>query len=207
MLQCSMGCKGRGPRGGRLSARVARRYRAAMRRATMTPAGSADPRSTERAARYREIADQIDAVLAGEPDRTAKMATVSAVLAAAFDHYLWTGFYVVERPAPEVRPEAPPDTLVVGPYQGMLGCLRIAFGRGVCGVAARERRTVIVPDVDAFDGHIACDSRARSEIVVPVFDAEGGLIAVLDVDSAETDAFSEADARGLEAIVRRVFAT
>lgn len=152
----------------------------------------------DRALRYRSLADEIDAVLAGEPDRVARMATVGAMLSAAFDHYFWTGFYVVDPTAPE--------TLVVGPYQGTLGCLRIAFGRGVCGAAARARRTVIVPDVDAFDGHIACDSRARSEIVVPVFDRAGALIAVLDVDSDRLASFDEADARGLEAIVNRVFA-
>jgi len=94
---------------------------------------------------------------------------------------------------------------VVGPYQGTLGCLRIAFGRGVCGTAAARRETMIVPDVEAFPGHIACDSRSRSEIVTPVFDAGGRLIAVLDVDSTELAAFDTADAAGLEAIVRRVF--
>ena len=125
------------------------------------------------------------------------MATVAAMLAAGFDHFFWTGFYVVD---PARRGE-----LVVGPYQGTLGCLRIAFGRGVCGTAAAERRTVIAPDVDAFPGHIACDSRSRSEIVVPVFDTVGALIAVLDVDSLEPASFDEDDAGGLEDIVRRVF--
>jgi GAF domain-containing protein len=98
------------------------------------------------------------------------------------------------------------DQLVIGPYQGTLGCLRINFGKGVCGVAAARGETVIVPDVAAFSGHIACDSRSRSEIVVPVRDHDGALIAVLDVDSTELAAFSDVDARGLEAIVRRVFA-
>jgi GAF domain-containing protein len=94
---------------------------------------------------------------------------------------------------------------VVGPYQGTLGCLRIAFGRGVCGTAAAERRTVIVPDVDAFPGHIACDARSKSEIVVPVFGADGALIGVLDVDSTELAAFDEADAAGLERILAETF--
>ncbi|MGH7024536.1 MAG: GAF domain-containing protein [Caulobacteraceae bacterium] len=148
--------------------------------------------------RYASLAEEIDSVLEGETDLVARMATVAAMLADSFERFLWTGFYVVDRTVG--------DRLVVGPYQGTLGCLRIDFGRGVCGTAAASRRTLIVPDVDAFPDHIACDSRAESEIVVPVFDAAGALIAVLDVDSAAPDAFSEADARGLQDIVRRVFA-
>ena len=148
--------------------------------------------------RYASLAEEIDAVLEGETDRVARMATVAAMLADAFERFLWTGFYVVDPTAG--------DRLIVGPYQGTLGCLRIAFGRGVCGTAAASRRTLIVPDVDAFPGHIACDAASRSEIVVPVLDSAGALIAVLDVDSAAPDAFSEADAHGLEDIVRRVFA-
>ena len=89
---------------------------------------------------------------------------------------------------------------MVGPYQGTLGCLRIPFGRGVCGHVAETRESLIVPDVHAFDGHIACDSRTNSEIVVPVFDVSGALAAVLDVDSTEPDAFTEEDRSGLEAI-------
>jgi L-methionine (R)-S-oxide reductase len=153
--------------------------------------------SHSRAERYRQVAEEIDAVLAGEPDLVARMATVVAMLAEAFEHYFWTGFYVVDRGRAE--------ELVIGPYQGTLGCLRIAFGRGVCGTAAARRETLIVADVESFDGHIACDSRSRSEIVAPVFDAAGALIAVLDVDSQELAAFDEVDARGLEAIVRSVF--
>jgi GAF domain-containing protein len=96
--------------------------------------------------------------------------------------------------------------LKVGPYQGSLGCLRIPFGRGVCGAAAAERRTVIVEDVNAFPGHIACDSRSKSEIVAPVFDPSGRLIAVFDVDSDRPAAFDETDAQGIEAILGQVFA-
>jgi GAF domain-containing protein len=169
----------------------------------MTAMPSSEPSPTDKTERYRALADEIDAVLEGEPDRIARMASVAAMLAARFDHFLWTGFYVLV-PA---RDGGPGDELVVGPYQGALGCLRIEVGRGVCGAAAARRVTVIVADVDAFDGHIACDSRARSEIVVPVFDGAGTLIAVLDVDSARLAAFDEADGRGLEEIVRRVFAT
>ena len=148
--------------------------------------------------RYAALADEIAAVLEGEPNLTARMATVASMLAASFPHFYWTGFYVVD-------PDKPGE-LVVGPYQGTLGCLRIAFGRGVCGTAAASRATQIVPDVNAFPGHIACDSRSASEIVVPVFDRTGALIAVLDVDAAEPDAFDGADAAALEAILARTFA-
>ena len=112
--------------------------------------------------------------------------------------FFWCGFY-------EVDPKKP-DELVVGPYQGTLGCLRIAFGKGVCGACAAKRETIIVPDVHKFPGHIACDSRSNSEIVVPVFDATGALVAVLDVDSTEFTAFDEIDARGLEAVCRAMMA-
>ncbi|MFN7232305.1 MAG: GAF domain-containing protein [Brevundimonas sp.] len=154
-------------------------------------------RPTDKAARYAELEDEILSVLDGEPDRTARMATVAAMLADAFDHYFWTGFYVVD-PTRE-------GELVVGPYQGTLGCLRIAFGRGVCGAAAAERRTQLVPDVHAFPGHIACDSRSASEIVVPVFDAAGALIAVFDVDATTPAAFDEVDQAALEQLLGKVF--
>lgn len=155
-------------------------------------------RPLDKAARYAELAQEIAAVLDGEPDRTARMATVASMLADAFDSYFWTGFYVVD-PTREAE-------LVVGPYQGTLGCLRIAFGRGVCGAAAAERRTQIVEDVHAFPGHIACDSRSNSEIVVPVFDAAGELIAVFDVDSTDFAAFDQVDAEWLERIMAGTFA-
>jgi GAF domain-containing protein len=147
--------------------------------------------------RYAILAEEIAAVVAGERDIVARMATVAALLAAAFPDFLWTGFYRVD-------PENPAE-LVVAPYQGTLGCLRIAIGRGVCGRAAAERRTLVVPDVEAFPGHIACDGRSRSEIVVPVIDAAGDLLAVLDIDSARLAEFDDDDARGLEQIVRAVF--
>ena len=153
---------------------------------------------TEKAQRYAAVAEEIAAVLAGEPNVTARMATVASMLAAAFDHFFWTGFYVVD---PDKREE-----LVVGPYQGTLGCLRIAFGRGVCGTAARTRQTQIVEDVDAFPDHIACDSRSKSEIVVPVVDAKGRLIAVFDVDAETPAAFDRLDAEWLERILKDSFA-
>jgi L-methionine (R)-S-oxide reductase len=153
----------------------------------------------DKAARYAELALEVAAVLDGEGDRTARMATVAAMLHQAFaPRFFWTGFYVVD--------PAKGEELVVGPYQGTLGCLRIAFGRGVCGTAAATGEVQLVPDVHAFPGHIACDGRSRSEIVLPVCDPEGRLIAVLDVDSAEPDAFDAVDAEGLGRILAETFA-
>lgn len=151
-----------------------------------------------KAERYATLAEEIASVLAGEPNVTARMATVASMLANSFDEFFWTGFYIVD-------PDKP-DELVVGPYQGTLGCLRIAFGRGVCGTAARTRQTQVVEDVHAFPGHIACDSRSASEIVVPVVDAQGRLIAVFDVDSERPAAFDQVDAEWLEGILQDTFA-
>ena len=157
-----------------------------------------DDRPADKAARYAEVEEEILAVLEGEPNLTARMATVSSMLADAFPAFFWTGFYVVD---PDKESE-----LVVGPYQGTLGCLRIPFGRGVCGAAARDRATQVVEDVHAFPGHIACDSRSASEIVVPVVDGAGNLIAVFDIDATETAAFDAVDAAALERLLGRVFA-
>ena len=151
----------------------------------------------DKAARYGAVAEEIAAVLDGEPNLTARMATVASMLAATFDSYFWTGFYVVD-------PDRPRE-LVVGPYQGSLGCLRIAYGRGVCGAAAETGKTQVVADVHAFPGHIACDGRSASEIVVPVFGKAGELIAVFDVDSAQLAAFDETDAAWLETILKDTF--
>jgi GAF domain-containing protein len=134
----------------------------------------------------------IDALLEGETDWVAAMATTVCELHHAFDHFDWTGFYRA----------VGKDMLVIGPYQGGHGCLRIPFSQGVCGAAARERQTQLVPDVDAFPGHIACSSSTRSEIVVPVLGSDGDLLAVLDVDSDTPDAFTEVDRRFLESICR-----
>ena len=141
---------------------------------------------------YRQLDEHIRAVLAGIRDDVAAMATMSALIHHAFGH-LWTGFYRVVEPG---------ELLRVGPYQGTLGCLEIRVGRGVCGTAAVERRTVVVPDVQAFPGHITCDARSRSEIVVPVTGRSGALIAVLDIDSDQVATFDDEDRRGLEHIVR-----
>lgn len=153
---------------------------------------------TDKAERYRETATEIAAVIEGEGNLIARMATVSNLLHHAFDHYFWTGFYLVD-------PEKP-DELVIGPYQGTLGCLRIPFGKGVCGASASARKTIIVDDVHDFPGHIACDSRSQSEIVAPVFDRSGRLIAVFDVDSEKPAQFDDADREGIEAILKATFA-
>jgi GAF domain-containing protein len=150
-----------------------------------------DLRAMPREDAYAVLDEQLASVLAGIDDPIAGMATLSALVHHGFGH-LWTGFYQVAEPGRLLR---------VGPYQGTVGCLEIAFGRGVCGTAASERRTIIVPDVNDFSGHIVCDARARSEIVIPVFDARRTLVAVLDIDSSEPAAFDERDARGLERLV------
>ncbi|HAE27877.1 MULTISPECIES: GAF domain-containing protein [Hyphomonas] len=146
-----------------------------------------------KAAVYRDLKAEIESVVSGETSVTARYATASCILAEAFrPRFFWTGFYVVD---PLKARE-----LVVGPYQGTLGCLRIPFGRGVCGHVAATQEPIIVPDVHAFPGHIACDSATNSEIVLPVFDKDGRLAAVLDIDSTEPDAFDEVDRDGLAAI-------
>ena len=150
-----------------------------------------DLRGVPKRQAYAELAEHVDAVLEGVDDPIAGMATVSALLHHGFGH-LWTGFYRVVEPDRLLR---------VGPYQGTLGCLEIEFGRGVCGTSAAEGRTVLVEDVHAFPGHITCDARSASEIVVPVRGVDGSLIAVLDIDSSERGAFDEEDRVGLERLV------
>jgi GAF domain-containing protein len=150
-----------------------------------------DLRGMSKSDAYDLLEEQIEATLAGIDDPITMMATISAVLHHGFGH-LWTGFYRVVEGGRLLR---------VGPYQGTLGCLEIAFGQGVCGKAAAEDTTVVVPDVATFPGHIVCDARARSEIVVPVHDASGELIAVLDVDSTELATFDRTDAEGLMRVV------
>ncbi|HYM62298.1 MAG TPA: GAF domain-containing protein [Thermoanaerobaculia bacterium] len=122
-------------------------------------------------------------------DQIALMATICSVLANRFPYFFWTGFYRLIG-----------DRLVIGPYMGTVGCLQIEIGRGVCGTAAARRETVLVGDVHQFPGHIACDERTQSEIVVPVFDRAGALIAVLDVDSDQPAAFDETDRVELERV-------
>jgi len=143
---------------------------------------------------YEESLREVHAIWSDEGgvslDDIALMSTINSVLVQHFDYYFWTGFYRVCG-----------SRLVVGPYIGTVGCLQIEFGRGVCGTAAQRRETIVVPDVSAFPGHIACDPNSKSEIVVPVLDAAGELIAVLDVDSDRLNAFDDEDRAGLEKIV------
>jgi L-methionine (R)-S-oxide reductase len=150
-----------------------------------------DLRNVPKARAYAELKGHSDAILDGINDDVTGMATIAALVHHAFGH-LWTGFY---------RVVVPGQLLRVGPYQGSLGCLDIAFGRGVCGTAAAEMKTVIVQDVENFPGHITCDARSRSEIVVPVLDQQGDLIAVLDIDSDRLNAFDAEDQQGLERLV------
>jgi L-methionine (R)-S-oxide reductase len=140
---------------------------------------------------YTQIRREAEAVLEGEADTICRMATIACLLYHHLESAYWVGFYRVVRPG----------ELLIGPYQGTLGCLRISFDRGVCGAAANSGRTVIVPDVRQFPGHIACDPRSRSEIVVPIFDCRAELIAVLDIDSDQLAAFDEVDQRWLEEIL------
>ncbi len=148
----------------------------------------------ERQEAYRLALQEVEALLEGLDDPVTAMATAASVVHGHLPYASWTGFYRV----------VGPRLLRVGPYQGAVGCLEIPFERGVCGAAARGLASQLVPDVAAFPGHIACDAAARSEVVVPVLDPEGALVAVLDVDSHQPAAFTEEDVRGLERIAERL---
>jgi L-methionine (R)-S-oxide reductase len=141
-----------------------------------------------KAERYRELLPQVMALVEGEPDLIANLANIVAVLRECLPVASWIGFYIMRD-----------DELVLGPFQGKVACVRIAVGRGVCGKAAAEKVTVIVPNVDDFPGHIACDAGSRSEIVVPII-RDGIVVAVLDVDSYELAAFDVVDSSGLAPI-------
>ncbi len=149
-------------------------------------------RTANREQVYAEITPQIEALIAGERDLIANLANVAAVLKEAFG-FFWVGFYLAKE-----------DQLVLGPFQGPLACTRINYDSGVCGHAYTTQETVIVPNVDEFSGHIACSSAAKSEIVVPIFDSNGQVYGVLDVDSDRLNDFNEIDRAGLEAVVRVV---
>lgn len=151
---------------------------------------AAEKPALDKPTRYEELGRQLEAVVSGLDDEVAIMATAACIIHEATPYASWTGFYRV----------VGENLLRVGPYQGPLGCLEIAFGRGVCGTVAEQRKSMVVPDVHAFEGHIACDSSARSEIVVPVFRASGELLAVLDLDSRSPAAFDDDDRKGLESI-------
>ncbi len=142
-----------------------------------------------KAASYDLVLRQLEALLEGETDPIAKMANVAAVLHESFGFW-WTGFYRVIG-----------EELILGPFQGPVACMHIPFGRGVCGTAWKRNETVVVPDVEAFPGHIACSSASRSEIVVPVHGADGTVVAVLDIDSDRLGTFDEVDQEWLEKIV------
>lgn len=148
----------------------------------------------DKAAIYASLLPQIKSLLDGETDETANMANVAAALKEAFG-FFWVGFYVVRKNTAGV------EELVLGPFQGTVACTRIAFGRGVCGTAWKRAETVIVEDVEKFPGHIACSSKSRSEIVVPLFSSCGHVKAVLDIDSTEVQSFDEIDKLGLESVV------
>lgn len=145
---------------------------------------------------YPTLAKTIAALTAGETDPVSLMATVACEVHHADERFDWTGFYRV----------AGPEMLKIGPYQGGHGCLTIPFSRGVCGAAARTGEVQLVPDVDAFPGHIACASSTRSELVLPVWNGKGRLLGVFDIDSDLPDAFTQADADALDAILKDSFA-
>ena len=143
----------------------------------------------EKEEKYRLLTEQVRSLIAGETDSVSVMANVSAAIHETMG-FFWTGFYMVHG-----------DELRLGPFQGSVACMHIPFGRGVCGTAWQRKETVVVPDVEAFPGHIACSSVSRSEIVVPVFNATNEVVAVLDIDSRDLNTFDEIDKKWLEDIV------
>ncbi len=146
------------------------------------------PTDADKAAKYQAILPQIEALITGESDLTANLANISAVLRESFG-FFWVGFYLVKE-----------DQLVLGPFQGPIACTRINLGKGVCGTAWKENKTQLVPDVDAFPGHIACSSASKSEIVLP-FSSKGEVIGVLDIDSDKLADFDETDQLHLEKLI------
>lgn len=138
--------------------------------------------------RYSQLTAQLEALISGEPNVTANLSNASALLNQFFDRINWVGFYLMDD-----------EELVLGPFQGLPACIRIPLGRGVCGTVAKTGEGLVVPDVHAFPGHIACDAASRSEIVVPLF-KEGKVFGVLDIDSPETDRFSQEDLEGLNKV-------
>ena len=148
----------------------------------------------DKPADYARLAQELTALIAGESDLIANAANTAALIFAALPEVNWAGFYFQRG-----------SELVLGPFQGKPACVRIPVGQGVCGAAAVQRRTLVVPDVQRFPGHIACDAASRAEIVVPLLDG-GALLGVLDVDSSRAARFDEADARGLEGLARLLVA-
>ncbi|TLU97919.1 GAF domain-containing protein [Dyadobacter luticola] len=148
--------------------------------------------STDRSRIYQELYPQIQALIEPESDLIANLANMAAALKEAFG-FFWVGFYVAKE-----------GQLVLGPFQGPIACTRIAFNKGVCGASYTRKETILVPDVEAFPGHIACNSASKSEIVVPVFYRNGSVAMVLDVDSDQLDDFNETDARELEKLIKLI---
>ncbi|GGF34880.1 GAF domain-containing protein [Echinicola rosea] len=149
------------------------------------------PKNATKADKYQALLPQIEALTTGEPDQTANLANISAALKEAFD-FFWVGFYLVKN-----------DQLVLGPFQGPIACTRIQFGKGVCGAAWKEGKTQLVPDVEAFPGHIACSSASKSEIVLPAFKDEK-VSLVLDIDSDQLNDFDETDAHYLGKLMQLI---
>ena len=148
---------------------------------------------TKKKGRYQRIQKQLEELLPRTGDPLARMASICAVLHHKMDHYFWTGFYLHKA-----------GKLIVGPYQGPVACQELEKDRGVCWAAVNGAAPVLVPDVHAFPGHIACDSRSRSEITLPVFDQNGEIVAVFDVDSDRPDSFSDVDRLALEEILKLI---
>ncbi|WP_255452119.1 GAF domain-containing protein [Sporosarcina sp. ANT_H38] len=139
--------------------------------------------------KYQQLTSQLDALLTGEKNIYANLSNTSALLNQFFDRVNWVGFYLMDE-----------SELVLGPFQGLPACIRIPLGKGVCGTAAETKKSIIVPDVNAFPGHIACDAASQSEIVIPII-KDGVLLGILDIDSPELNRFTEADQAGLEQLV------
>jgi len=148
----------------------------------------------KKAARYNRVCDQLKELLHPHNNEIAAMATIAAVLHHKFDYFFWTGFYLLTD-----------GELIVGPYQGPVACIKLTKGTGVCWAGVNRKETVIVPDVHKFPGHIACDDRSNSEIVIPVYGKNSEILAVLDIDSKELNSFDEEDAKGLERIVDLIY--
>ncbi|MFH2142969.1 MAG: GAF domain-containing protein [Bacteroidota bacterium] len=150
--------------------------------------------SAKKKERYCRVYKQLNELLKPTPDICARMATISSILYHKFDYFFWTGFYLLKD-----------GQLTVGPYQGSLACLILEKNKGVCWAGINERKTIIVPNVHEFSGHIACDSRSNSEIVIPVFNVNDCIIGVLDIDSKDFDAFNDIDRFELEKIVQLIY--
>jgi L-methionine (R)-S-oxide reductase len=149
--------------------------------------------TNKKAARYERIYNQLQDLVVKSIDSTARMATIAAVLHHKMDGFFWTGFYLLRE-----------GNLIVGPYQGPVACLELNKNTGVCWAGINQGKTIIVPDVEKFTGHVACDSRSKSEIVIPIKNSKGEIIGVLDVDSNKLDQFDETDAEWLEKITALV---